>query len=948
MGIVVLATLVGTIFIGATLASISSSLPNPNELIDRQSDQSTRIYDRGGPENGVLLYTIYGDQNREFVSLDKIPDHTIWAFLAAEDAEFYEHKGLDLPGLAKAAYNYLIKRSSERGASTISQQLVRNTLLYDTLKEEVYEKTISRKAKEMLITMQLEQTFSKDEILQMYLNEVFLGGTNYGIEAASKAYFAKDVSELTLSESAILAGIIQAPGVYSPLSGTNPELATERQTYVLDQMLAKKELIGRISKKNGSEFKVTEEMIDEAKAETLVYSSTRIDIKAPHFVFYVKQQLVDEYGVEKVIRGGLTVTTSLDYDLQTIAEQEVQAGVDRYRAAYNINNASMLVMDPKTGQILSMVGSYDYWATDEEHKIDGNVNIITQLRQMGSSVKPYTYLTAIHQGYSPALLTPDIPLDFGANYKPRNSDDRYQGLMLMRQALVESRNLPALYTLQLVGGAGEFVRTAETFGVTSLTNTDQYGLSITLGAAEMSMLEHTAAYATFANNGVKAPTTAILKVATASGEVLQEWAPGEERSIWDEKEIYLLNWMLCDLSGQGRIFPQYYRVGSQQLCGKTGTTDGPKDLTAFLYYPNLTVGVWTGNNNNDVTIGASGQGWSTTVPLPIANSFFARVLNRYGTAWYTTRPAGVVSGVVCRDTGLLAKDDTQCDKVASVFIQGRLPEFDNAHLKKPICKETGKVASNETEANAMGLIEYKTYLKITLSNTGQQSALDKWLATNSTYSSLSAIPEEAECPLHLGPGNTPMVAFTSPVANQTFLPETMVQLMVTTNALHGVTQVEYFWDGSSIGVVTAAPYSKNTTIPASASSGSHTFRARVTDADGLTGESTIAIIVNSVSSFTISAPVISPASPIDAGTQIQSVVSGSYASIDKVLFVLENKSEPGKRSEMTASLSSPATLWKHTVTSENLLGLPSGQYKLYAIAYDGPTSVLSSSINVSL
>jgi membrane peptidoglycan carboxypeptidase len=949
LGVVILATIGGTIVLGATLASISTSLPNPDELVDRQSDQSTKIFDRGGPENGVLLYTIYGDQNREFVSIDKIPLHTIWAFLAAEDAEFYEHKGLDLPGLAKAAYNYVFLHQSSRGASTISQQLVKNTLLYDLLGDEAFDKTLTRKAKEMLITMQLEQTFTKNEILQMYLNEVALGGTNYGIEAGAKAYFGKDVSELTLSESALLAGLVQTPGITSPLYGTNPELALDRQHYVLDQMLDKKDLIARVSRKNGEELKITEDIIKDAKAEPLVYNSAPVNINAPHFVFYVKQQLIDEYGIDRVERGGLRVTTTLDYDLQTIAEEEVRAGVDRFRAAYNVNNASMIVIDPKTGQILSMVGSYDYWAAPDP-RVDGNVNITTQLRQMGSSVKPYTYLSVIHKGYSPALLTPDIPLNFGAAYKPKNWDGKYQGLMLARQALVESRNLPALYTLQLAGGAEEFVRTAEAFGISSLTNTDQYGLSITLGAAEMSLIEHTAAFATFANNGVKAPLTPILKVETSDGKVLQEWGPGEERRVWDEKEIYLLNWMLCDLDGQGRIFPQYYAVGSQKLCGKTGTTDGPKDLTAFLYYPNLAVGVWTGNNNNDVTIGAAGQGWSTTVPLPIANSFFSRVLNKFGNAWYTTRPAGIVGGTVCRDTGLIATESTPCEKVGSVFIQGNVPRVDDAHVKKPICKETGKVATNEADANAMGLIDYKTYLKIKLENTAQQASIDKWLSESPVYSSVSSIPEEAECPLHLGPGNAPTVHFTSPIVGQTFTPGSTVHLKVETNALHPIEKIEYFLDDTLIGTVTSSPYSLDTVIPSGSTDGNHSFLARATDTEGLTSQTEVVIVVHATDlSFAVSIPSIDPGSPIAAGTQIRVVISGSYSVVDRVIFSLELKSNTSQGREFTATKSSPPTTWRRTLTEADLNGLPSGQYTLYATAYDDNTgSSSSSNITVSI
>lgn len=358
--------------LGLYLKNLQKSLPSPDELVERTSDQSTQIFDR----NGKLLYTVYGDQNREFVSIDKIQEHTKWALLAAEDIEFYQHKGVDYMGIAKAVIQNFTAGSVVRGASTITQQLVKTTILYDVLGDEAYKQTYSRKIKEILITMQVEQTFSKDEILQMYMNEIPLGGVNYGFEAAANAYFGKNVEDLDLAESALIAGLIQSPGVYSPLYGTNPDLAKVRQTYVLDQMLKHKNLTG-----------VTEEEIQAAKDQELVYNTKRIDIKAPHFVFYVKSLLEEEFGVDRVERGGLKVTTSLDSSIQQIAEEEIAKGVDGAKR-YNVHNGSMVVIDPKTGELLAMVGSVDYWNV-KDPRVDGNVNIALSNRPMGSSVKPF-------------------------------------------------------------------------------------------------------------------------------------------------------------------------------------------------------------------------------------------------------------------------------------------------------------------------------------------------------------------------------------------------------------------------------------------------------------------------------------------------------------------------------------------------------------------------------
>lgn len=943
LGIVTLFGIGGTIFVGASLASIKRSLPDPNELIERTSDQSTKIYDRGGPDEGVLLYTIYGDQNREFVKLDEVPEHTKWAVLAAEDIEYYDHKGLDITGIMVAAYRNLVK-NEVIGASTISQQLVRNTLLYDFLGEAAYERTISRKIKEVLITMQLEQSMSKDEMLQMYLNEVPFGGTSYGIQAASKMYFGKDVSELTLAESATLAGLIQSPGAYSPLFGSQPEMAEKRQEYVLNQMYDNKDYIKKASKKYGKEeLELDEEAIEAAKEEEMAYASVEIDIKAPHFVFYVKDKLIEEYGIDRVERGGLIVTTSLDYDIQKIAEEEIKAGVDKYRGAYNVNNGSMVVIDPKTGEIIAMVGSYDYWA-EPDPRVDGNVNVATSLRQMGSSVKPYTYLTAFSQGHSPALLTPDIPMDFG--YEVKNWDDKYRGLILARQALVESRNIPALYVMDLIGGPDAFIKTAEKLGITTLTQRDRYGLSLTLGAGEMKLTEHVGAFTTFANGGKKADITPIVKIENSKEEDItpEKWKDNELKQVWDEKEIYLLNWTLCDLGGQGRLMSQYYRAGDQKLCGKTGTTDGPRDLTTILYYPNLVVGVWTGNNNNETTIGASGQAWSTTVPLPIAQSFMSRVVPKYGKAWYS-RPSGVVSGAVCKDTGLRAGSDTNCSKVSSVFASGHLPPMDNAHIKKPICKETGKVATNEEDAKKLDLIEYKTFLKIKLPQEKYQDDLNKYLRGSKTYGDISSIPEEAVCPLHLGEDNAPVVSFASPHAGDDFEPGDNVTLEVLTTSLNEITKIEFYFDNNLIGQRTSEPYSRTYTIPAGTSIGSHTFTAKLYDSEGNVVQDSVAVnIIDNSSTISVSVSAPTTNETFSMPYTFSATVSGNYSEVQRVRFRLISVSNPDDSFTSGNATNQGSGTW----SLEWNEAIDPGDYWVYATVTIPGNSYTSSWVRVSV
>ncbi len=597
------------IILGIYFQSLGESLPEPDKLIDRRPEQTTIITDRHGEE----LYKIYADQNRKFVKLEELPDHFKWAVLSAEDINFYEHQGLDLEAIVKSAYINLMAGEIVRGASTITQQLVRNTILYDVLGEQAYEETYARKIQEILITVQVEQTFTKDEILQMYLNEVAFGGVNYGAQAASIAYFDKDAKDLTLAESAILAGTIASPSNYSPLYSTNFELPTRRQHAILDLMLRNKDVTG-----------VTREDIAEAKVEKIRYAPLGVEIRAPHFVFHTKRELEDMYGTSIVERGGLHVKTTLDSQTQQIAQRNVTQGIEEYGHKWNVQNGGMVVIDPHTGHILAMVGSVDYWET-ESLQIQGNFNVTTSKNQMGSSVKPYTYLAAFERGFSPMSIVPDKPINFGG-YRVRNWDNKYYGEMSIRSALAQSRNVPAVYTLQRIG-VGSFLETARKLGIKSLDEQPYHGLSVTLGASEMTLLEHTAAYSVFANEGIKKSPVSILEVKDSDGNILYQHDESEGERVFDRRHVQNINWILCDLEGFGdRLMNHLYLInGRRILCGKTGTSDGPRDLSAILYHKNLVVGVWAGNNNRISTPGA----WSTTVPLPIANSFIKEVSNEY-------------------------------------------------------------------------------------------------------------------------------------------------------------------------------------------------------------------------------------------------------------------------------------------------------------------------------
>ncbi len=835
-GFVFILGIIGTILLLGYIGQINASLPDPGKLSERRFELSTKIYDR----KGRLLYTVYGDINREFVPLDKFPTYTRWAVLSAEDITFYEHKGFDPQSIVGVIMRKVTgKQQKLVGASTIDQQLVRNTILVDLLGQQAFERSYVRKLKEILISIQLDKKLTKDQILELYLNEVPLGGVNYGFQAAAKAYFNKNVWDLSLAQSAFLAGIIQSPTYYiENLKNGNPEPVLKRRNMVLDMMYKYRDKTG-----------VTKEEIEKAKKEKVKLTPGKIDIKAPHFVFYVLEQLEKKYGADMVKTGGLKVKTTLDLDVQKIVEDEVKRGIKTWGHKYGAYNGAAVVIDPRTGQVLSMVGSVDYNNT-KDPRVDGNVNVTTSLRQMGSSVKPYTYITAFERGYIPGTPAPDIKMNFG-NYKVLDWDKSYKGLLSIAEALNMSRNIPAVYTLQMIGGPDAFLSTAKRLGITTLKDRSRYGLSITLGAGEMKLLEHTNAYTAFANNGVIHKTEVFLEVKDHDGKILYKADPKKtEKRVFSSKHVYLLNWILCMIDGSHRkLAPWFYSVPGQKLCGKTGTTDGPKDLTAFLYYPKLVVGVWSGNNNGKVTKGPAGQAWSTNVPLPIANNIMKRLVPKYGKAFYT-RPAGVVKVSVCKDTGLVAGSGVDCKKISSPAVSTQIPRRDDAHIKLPICKLNNKVASNEQEAKNAGLIKYVTYFKYTLPNQLQTKYYLKYLKDKLGYKLYSEKPETEVCPLDA----IPDVSITSPTNASTFhRGENIIIVASSTPQLASdpISRMQVLIDGNEVYATSSNNINYTYTIPADSSllaDGVHTLSVRAVTEAGL--ENSQAITFTVISSVT--------------------------------------------------------------------------------------------------
>ncbi len=573
------------LFVVGMFIYFAKDLPDPNNLNSLVEAQSTKIYDRTGTH---LLYEIHGEENRTVVPFSDVPDTVKYATISLEDQSFYTNQGVELTSILRAGLADILHGGATQGGSTITQQLVKQTILSS-------KKTITRKIKEAILAIELTQKFSKDQILGMYLNTIPYGSNAYGIEAAAETFFGVHAKDLTLDEAALLASLPQAPTYYSPY-GSNLDALKARQEYALDQMAK----LGYITQDQASAAKQMD-----------VFSKLKPDqenISAPHFVMYVKQYLEQQYGEQALEQGGLNVITTLNWDDQQAAEQAVEQGAAK-NIRYNASNAALVAIDPKTGQILAMVGSKNYF----DKTIDGQVNVAVRPRQPGSSFKPYVYLTAFEKGFTPETQLWDVDTDFstdsGQTYDPKNYDLKNHGLVEMQNALAMSLNVPAVKTLYL-SGLQSSIATAKSLGITTLNDDpSHYGLSLVLGGGEVTLLDHTTAYASLADDGVYHPNTAILKITDAQGNVLEQYKDNPGKKVVDEKYIAMLDSVLSNNDLRAPVFgansPLAFPNG--EVAAKTGTTNDFRDGWTMGYTPSIAVGVWTGNDDNaPMVTGADG------------------------------------------------------------------------------------------------------------------------------------------------------------------------------------------------------------------------------------------------------------------------------------------------------------------------------------------------------
>ncbi len=614
----------GIIFAGGLVIYYGRDLPRPEKFTERQLFQPTQIYDREGE---VLLYQIYGEEKREWVDSNEIPDHLKEAVLSVEDSDFYNHFGIDLKGLARAIMVNLKLKEPAQGGSTITQQLIRSSFLTNI-------KTIERKIKEFILTIDIERKFSKDEILELYLNQIPLGENCYGVQSASKTYFNKPVSEISVPEAALLASLIQAPSYLSPY-GYHFDKLIERKDYALGRMVKE----GYLNQEDLDSLR--EEEINLVPAEQVSVA------RAPHFALEVKDYLIRNYGENYLNRNGLKVYTTLDWDLQEKAEKilKERAKINENYGAYN---ASLIVINPQNGEILSMVGSKDFFEesypencerTKEGCLFSPRFNISTQgERQPGSAFKPFAYFTAFQKGFNPETIVWDVQTNFGTEdqkYIPKNYTGSFRGPVTLKDALAQSINIPAVKTLYLAGGE-KTMENAQKMGVTTLNKPfSYYGLSLILGGGEVKLIDMASAYGVFATEGYSAQPVNILKIEDLNGNIIYE-NKRQIRKIFEPESFSLLNDVLSDNEARSPLFgndsPLYFE--NYQVAAKTGTTQNYNDAWTIGYTPDLVTAVWSGNNNNAPTDGKPGVSLSG----PIFHEVMKEGLKKYDSGKSFTDP----------------------------------------------------------------------------------------------------------------------------------------------------------------------------------------------------------------------------------------------------------------------------------------------------------------------
>ncbi len=710
-----------TLVVILVFAWYSRDLPDPGK-IQRRTGFSSEILDRTGK---TILYDVFTDQDRKYTAFADMPIYLKNATIAIEDKDFYKHQGFDPLAFPRILKNVLLNQRLI-GGSTLTQQLVKMLLLTN-------ERSLSRKIREFVLALRIEKTYSKDEILQMYLNEAPYGGTAVGVSAAAQIYFGKDVKDLNLTESVALAGLPQAPSRYSPYSGNNKAF------------LPRAKEVARRMKEDGYITAEVERQVNGELDKLVFVGLGSNKIKAPHFVMYVKQLLEEKYGANVLDQGGLKITTSLNWDLQQKAQLAVKEEVDKVSKSLNIGNGASIILDTNTGEILSMVGSKDFF----DKTIDGEVNVTTRLRQPGSSIKPLVYAAAFSKNFGPATVLADALTEFPGKdeatpYIPKNYDGKEHGLLHLRDSLASSINIPAVKLVALVG-VDTVLSQGYRMGIASLEPTREtmarVGLSMALGGAEVKLLDLTSAYSAFANGGLKVEPVAILKIEDAQGRVIFENKQVKQERVLDEKVAFLINSVLSDNNARLLTFGpnSYLNLGARSVAVKTGTTNDLRDNWTVGWGRDFIVGVWVGNNDNakmkNVASGVSGA-------APIWRRQVLDALQIKPDKPFNI-PSGVSQIEVDKISGYPAHDGFGSYK--EWFISGSIPTGpDPIHTKVKLCKNDATRLADPVSIS-QGNYDEKEFIVIKendpLTAKGLwQKGIDDWLAKQTDP--LYKIPKE--------------------------------------------------------------------------------------------------------------------------------------------------------------------------------------------------------------
>ncbi len=805
------------LFVGLLFAWYAKDLPRPDK-VRRVEGLSTVILDR----NGESLYDVYEDQNRIQIAFADIPQYVKDATIAIEDKEFYKHQGLSTAGIARAMVSIFLFHNTQ-GGSTLTQQLVKNVLL-------TQERTLPRKMKEAVLAIQIERKYTKDEILQMYLNEAPYGGTAVGVEAGAQYYFGKHAKELNLVESAVLAGFPQSPNMYSPF-GKDPKAYVWRAQQVLRRMRED----GYISP------------IQEAEArkqlDIVVFVKTGNALRAPHFVAYVKELLIDKFGEKTVASGGLKVTTTIDWKLQEKAQEIVADEVGKVKYL-KVTNGAAVVIDPTSGEILAMVGSKDYSATDSS---GFKFNVATQgLRQPGSAIKPITYAAAFKKGYTASTLLMDVDTKYPSGdpvkpeYNPKNYDGKFRGPLQLRFGLGNSINTIAVKVSALVG-VKDVLRMGYDMGLTTLEPTDEnmkrFGLSLTLGGGEIKLLDLTSAFGVFATGGLRQEPVAILKVEDAKGKVLYEYKAPSARRVLGADIAYLISDILSDNGARKEVFGErsYITIAGRTVAAKTGTTDDKRDNWTMGYTTNRVVGVWVGNNDNSEMHPSLASG--VTGAAPIWNRIIREAIKNQPDKPFF-KPDNIVEMDIDAYGGGLPVDGNPTRKER--FIKGTEPTGPSPIYQKiKVSKKDNNKLANSIEI-ANNDYDTKSFVVFSeqdpVSTDGKnrwQEAIDAWAngqgdakfhPPKDTYQGSEQITVNIK-----EPGDTSQINSND------------VHVTAEATSVNEVNKIEIYLDGTKVKEKGDRSISESINV---AGSGNHTIRVKGYDNKGNTAEREVRIAIN--------------------------------------------------------------------------------------------------------